>query len=81
MNEELKFNPVDQFPAKVEGEQFSRTVLLYDKDLDNFDLGYYDFEVQKWQAMGGFQMDIICWSYIPIPNELQVSGFDSVTID
>ncbi|QBA19675.1 hypothetical protein EU348_00235 [Chryseobacterium indologenes] len=81
MNEELKFNPVDQFPTQVEGEQFSRTVLLYDKDLDNFDLGYYDFELQKWQAMGGFQMDVICWSYIPTPNELQVSGFDSVTID
>ncbi|MGR3857535.1 MULTISPECIES: hypothetical protein [Chryseobacterium] len=81
MNAELKVNPVDQFPTQVEGEQFSRTVLLYDKDLDNFDLGYYDFELQKWQAVEGFKMDIICWSYIPIPNELQVSGFDSVTID
>lgn len=77
----LEVYPVNQFPDQVEGEQFSQTVLLYDKDLDNFDLGYYDFELQKWQALGGFQMDVICWSYVSIPSNVQVSGFHTVTID
>lgn len=79
MNGDFTVNPMNIFPDQVEGEQFSQTVLLYDKDLDNFDLGYYDFEIQEWQALGGFQMELICWSYVSLPTDLQVSGFDSVS--
>jgi hypothetical protein len=77
----LKVNPMHIFPDQVEGEQFSQTVLLYDKDLDNFDLGYYDFEFQKWQTMEGFEMDLICWSYVLFPSKSQVSGFISSPTD
>lgn len=81
MKGELKANPMNEFPTQVDGEHFSKTVLVYDKDLDDVDLGYYDFESAKWQVMGGFQMDLICWSYIPIPHELQVLGFVSAITD
>ncbi|WP_312306561.1 hypothetical protein [Chryseobacterium sp.] len=81
MKVELKVNPMNEFPSQVEGEHFSKTVLVYDKDLEDVDLGYYDFESQKWQVMGGFQMELICWTLIPVPNELRVLHFDSVLTD
>lgn len=81
MKGELKVNPMNEFPTQVDGEHFSKTVLVYDKDLDDVDLDYYDFESGKWQVMGGFQMDLICWSYISIPHELQVLGFVSAITD
>lgn len=74
---QLKFNPMNIFPKKVEGEYFSKTVLVYDKDLDDVDLGFYNFDTQKWYVMGDFQMDLICWSYIPMPHELQLSDYQS----
>lgn len=81
MKGQLKVNPMNEFPIQVDGEHFSKTVLVYDKDLEDFDLGYYDFESHKWQVMGGFQMDLICWSYIPMPHELQVFDFNPKLTD
>lgn len=77
MKGELKFYPMNEFPSQVEGEHFSKTVLVYDKDLDDVDLGFYNFDIQKWDVLGGFQMDLICWSYVPMPHELQVINYQS----
>lgn len=77
MKGELKFYTMNEFPSQVEGEHFSKTVLVYDKDLDDVDLGFYNFDTQKWDVLGGFQMDLICWSYVPMPHELQVTNYQS----
>lgn len=37
---QLKCFPMNEFPEKVQGEHFSKTVLVYDKDLDDVDLGF-----------------------------------------
>ena len=78
---QLKRNPMNEFPQKVEGEHFSKTVLVYDIDLEDFDLGFYNFDTQKWDVMGGFQMALICWSDIPTPHILQVSDFKPYLTD
>ena len=78
---QLKCNPMNEFPEQVEGEHFSRTVLVYDMDLEDFDLGFYNYDTQKWDVMGGFQMELICWSYIPKPHNLQVSYFKPYLTD
>ena len=51
---------------------------LYTED---FDLGFYNYDTQKWDVMGGFQMELICWSYIPKPHNLQVSYFKPYLTD
>lgn len=71
----LKYNPMSIFPKQVEGEHFSNTVMVYDKDLKDFDLGFYNFDTKKWDVMGGFQMDLICWSEIPKPTIFAVCKF------
>ena len=76
-----KFNPMTQLPQQVEGEDFSRTVLVYDKDLEDVDLGFYNFDTEKWDVLGGFQMDLICWSEIPKPNQFQVGQFKTHLTD
>ena len=81
MKGELKCNPMNVFPSQVEGEYFSKTVLVYDKDLDDVDLGFYNFDTKKWDVMGGFQMDLICWSEIPLPHKLVVSDFKTYLTD
>lgn len=78
---ELKCYPMNEFPTQVEGEHFSKTVLVYDSDLEDLDLGFYNFDTQKWDVMGGFQMELICWSYIPTPHDLQVSDFKPYLTD
>ena len=75
------FKPMTEFPPQVEGEDFSETVLVYDTDLEDFDLGFYNFDTKKWDVMGGFQMDLICWSEIPLPHKLVVSDFKTYLTD
>lgn len=75
MKGQLKNNPMHVLPEKVQGEHFSKTVLLYDEDLEYFDLGYYDFDTEKWNIYGDLQMNLICWSEVPLPHELQVKEF------
>ncbi|MDV3882963.1 hypothetical protein CMU04_06480 [Elizabethkingia anophelis] len=73
--------PMQEMPDKIKGENHSKTVLVYDKDLEDFDLGYYDFGSKKWVVFGDFQMDLICWCYAPIPHPILISGFTSVLTD
>ena len=77
----IKYNPMIIFPEKVDGEYFSRTVLVYDKDLDDVDLGFYNFDTEKWDVLGGFQMDLICWSEIPNPTAENIKTFQSFLTD
>jgi len=75
MRGQLKSNPIDIFPERVKGEDFSKTVLVFDEDLEYFDIGYYDFNSDNWQIFGDLQMNIISWSEVPLPHELQIKGF------
>lgn len=77
----LKYNPMTVLPKQVDGEYFSNTVLVYDKDLQDVDLGFYNFDTEKWDVLGGFQMDLICWSEIPKPNQFQVGQFKTHLTD
>lgn len=75
----IQFNPMSHFPKVSRDDfRFSEMVLVFDKDLkdENFDLGYYDFEDDKWVVMGDFQMDLICWCYVSQPPKA-VSIFKS----
>lgn len=78
---ELKQFPMDVLPEQVEGEHFSKTVLVYDEDLEDFDLGFFNYDTQKWDVMGGFQMKLICWSYIPLPHHLGMTNYKSILTD
>ncbi|WP_137906135.1 hypothetical protein [Chryseobacterium sp. 2VB] len=75
------YKPISELPSVVEGESFSITVLLFDKNLDNFDLGYYDFDISQWVAMGGFQIEVICWSEIIMPSSMAVLRYTSILIE
>lgn len=77
----IEFNPMTKYPQKIEGEHHSRTVLVYDKDLEDFDLGFYDYETEKWNVFGGFQMDLLCWCEVPKPKKYEVGHFESHLID
>lgn len=68
-----EFFPITQFPeVSKDSPEFSVTVLIYDKldDSDEifFDLGYYNFYKNTWEILGVLQMNIICWSYITLPD-------------
>lgn len=78
---ETLFKPMTELPPQVGGEDFSETVLVYDKDLEDFDLGFYNYDTQKWDVFGGFQMNLICWSYVPLPHNLQISDFKPYLTD
>lgn len=63
-----KFYPMTQLPPKVSEEEFSETVLVYDEDLEDFDLGYYNFDTKQWSVFGCLSMKLICWSRVPAPK-------------
>ena len=78
LNENLKtsfnqFYPMSKKPKQVKNEHFSETVLIYELDLGtkeivHFDLGYFDFETNKWNVLGNDSLILYCWAEIPNPT-------------
>ena len=77
----LSFKPMSEFPEQVKNEHFSKTVLVYDEDLDFYDLGFYDYKMKKWIILGGMQMKLVCWNYVSIPKNHDVENLQSVLTD
>lgn len=69
-----EFFPMSHRP-KVAEENLSEMVLVYDEDLEDCDLGYYDFDEELWSVMGGFSMRLKCWCYLPRPTKETVKDF------
>ncbi len=78
---ENPYRPMTEFPPITEGEQHSKMVLVFDEDLNDCDLGFYDFELQKWVVMGGFQMELICWQHIEKPMYEDVQEYKTILTD
>src|SRR5690606_25847402 len=75
---EKLYRPMTEFPPITEDEHHSKMVLVFDEDLDDYDLGFYDFELQKWVVMGGFQMNLICWRHIEKPKNEDVQKYKTI---
>lgn len=78
---EKLYRPMTEFPPIPEGEQYSKMVLVFDEDLDDYDLGFYDFELQKWVVMGDFQMNLICWRHVEKPMYEDVQEYKTILTD
>lgn len=79
--EEKLYRPMTEFPPITEGEHHSKMVLVFDEDLDDFDFGFYDVELQKWVVIGGFQMNLICWRHIEKPMYEDVQEYQTILTD
>ena len=55
--------------------------MVYDEDLEFFDLGFYDFELEKWIVLGKYQMKLVCWNYVSIPNKNEIKKYKQVLTD
>lgn len=75
LENKIPFHPMWKKPnASDDDERISVMVLVYEVDpvtniMTDKDLGYYDFESDNWSVLGGFEMELVCWSYIPDPCE------------
>lgn len=85
MENQIEFYPMQQLPKVAKDllgneEDFSVTVLVFDKDEPEFcELGFYDFELKEWCVYGELSIDLICWCYPPSPVEfLKDKDFVSV---
>ena len=78
---EKLYRPMTEFPPITEGEQHSKMVLVFDEDLDDCDLGFYNFDTQKWDVLGGFQMNLICWRHIEKPKYEDVQEYPTILTD
>ena len=78
---ETLFKPMTELPPQVESEDFSETVLVYDTDLDDCDLGFYNFDTQRWGVLGGFKMNLICWRHIEKPKYEDVQEYLTILTD
>lgn len=72
---ELKCHSMYIYPSKEAGKDLSVTVLVYDKDLEDYALGYYDFQKKKWIVGSVVQMELICWCYVPLLHHLSIFNF------
>jgi hypothetical protein len=67
--EYIRFLPMSEFPQPDESdESFSVTVLVYSEGFRNIELGYYDFETNRWSHFGDNSFLLKCWCYIPLPE-------------
>lgn len=60
---------------RMSEENFSETVLVYDEDLEDCDLGYFDFSADEWNVFGDFSMRLKCWCYLPRPKTEEIENF------
>ena len=81
IDKSLSVKPMNEYPEQVLGEHFSKTVLVYDEDLEFFDLGFYDFELEKWIVLGKYQMKLVCWNYVSTPNKNEIKKYKQVLTD
>jgi len=66
----IEFFPMTELPPVSEDPNFSKSVLIYDKDEYEFaEIGYYNFETKEWKHFGDWQLEMVCWSPIPNPEE------------
>ncbi len=67
------FHSMQEFPEQVDGEKFSKTVLVFDESEETFcDLGYYDYESKEWVLFGDMSIRLICWCYTPDPTNFLI---------
>lgn len=76
---DIDFYPMNQPPEISEGDSFSKTVIVYDEDLEYSDLGFFDFESSQWHIFGEFSMNLKCWCYIPNVDTEKVKSFKTST--
>jgi len=59
-----------ELPRRVKNEQFSVSVLVYNvDDLTYCEIGYYNFDTEIWSHFGEDCIELICWCYLPNPEE------------
>lgn len=76
----VEFFPMSRRPKPSKDvPKWSETVLVYEKDHDFQDFGYFDFEMDEWHILGSDSMKLICWCYIPMPSEKTTKCFNPVT--
>lgn len=73
--EEVFFPMSHRPPVSKDDDTFSETVIVFDEDLDDFDMGYFSFEDDQWHIFGGFSMKLKCWKPVSKPNPEQVQQF------
>jgi len=67
----MAFHKMQELPARATDlkgniEEFSVSVLVYDKDEPTWcEKGYYNFDFETWSHFGDASMKLICWSDIP----------------
>jgi hypothetical protein len=73
---EANFYSMQVFPEPSKGDKnVSIFVILYDEDLEDCDLGYYDFKNNEWVVMGDFSMKLKCWCNVPKPIKNEVYNY------
>lgn len=78
MNTDFYSMNVGPKPSK-DDKSLSEMVLVFADDLEDCDMGFFDFEQNKWFIMGDFSMLLKCWCEIPKPSKSDV--FNYVTIE
>ena len=74
----MRYYKINEYPPQVNGEPWSETVIGYDSDLEYTDLVYYDYEENVWKPLGGLQMELIAWTYIPSIRHLDLTEFETI---
>ena len=64
-----KFYPMTTLPPRDGNEDLSIWVIVYDEnDSGYYNLGYYDYEAQEWNAVTEEPMHLKCWCFAPDPS-------------
>jgi hypothetical protein len=66
---EIEFHPMTEFPPREDGEEFSKTVVVYDGRSSLVASGFYNYDWQSWSVFTDLEMELVCWSYRPNPDD------------
>jgi hypothetical protein len=58
-----------EFPPRVENEQFSVSVIVYNAiDPTYCEIGFYNYDLKTWSHFGENCIGLICWCFLPNPE-------------
>jgi hypothetical protein len=85
--DDIEFHIMTDIPDKEHPvDNFSKTVIVYEltretKEVQDFALGYYNFNTKSWFLNDGESLEASLWSYLPMPTGMKNRHFKTINID
>lgn len=79
------FQSMDEIPERAKDlagnlEDFSISVLAYDKEIDVWTIAWYNFDMKNWMDHSGDSLELCMWCKMPNPNNFIAKNWNKLSV-